>query len=70
MWYRVKIENGRRFIDERTKAEFDADGIEYEVETKNKWLDGVVAEFDESFTDGEVVDELVKLIDEGICHAE
>jgi hypothetical protein len=69
MWYRVKIENGRRFIDERTKAEFDADGIEYEIETRNKWLEGVVKEFDENYSDGEVLDEVIKLIDEGGCYA-
>lgn len=70
MWYRVKVDNTRRFIDERTKAEWDADGVEYEVETKNKWLEGVVAEFDEKLSDGEVLDEVIKLIDSGACDAE
>lgn len=70
MWYRVKVDNTRRFIDERTKAEFDADGVEYEVETKNKWLEGVVAEFNEKLSDGEVLDEVIKLIDSGVCYAE
>lgn len=70
MWYRVKVDDTRRFIDESTKAEFDADGVEYEVETKNKWLEGVVAEFDEKLSDGEVLDEVIKLIDSGVCYAE
>ena len=70
MWYRVKVDNTRRFIDARTRVEWDADGVEYEVETKNKWLDGVVAEFDEKLSDGEVLDEVIKLIDSGVCYAE
>lgn len=66
MWYRVKIDGKRKFIDERVKAELG----DVEVETKNKWLEGVVKEFSEEMSDGEVLEEIIKLIDNGECWAE
>ena len=75
MWYRIKkfSENdtvfGRKFVDSRVLAELIADKVHFEIETKNKWLEGVVKEFDEHYSDGEVLDEVIKLIDEGECYA-
>lgn len=70
MWYRVKIDGDRRFIDERTKTEWDADHKKYEIETRNKWLEGVVNEFpSDVYSDGMVLDEVIKLIDTGECNA-
>lgn len=75
MWYRIKkfSENdkvfGRKFVDSRVLAELIADNVHFEIETKNKWLEGVVREMDEHYSDGEVLDEVIKLIDEGECYA-
>ena len=69
MWYRVKIDKDRFFVDEATLADMKADGKKFEIETRNKWLEAVVEEFDEGYSDGEVLDEVVKLIDEGKCNA-
>lgn len=68
MWYRVKIDEDRFFVDEATLADMKADGKKFEIETTNKWLEGVVKEFDENYSDGEVLDEVIKLIDEGKCN--
>lgn len=69
MWYRVKVDGDRFFVDEATLADMKADGKEFEIETKNKWLEGVVEEFpSDVYSDGMVLDEVIKLIDEGICH--
>ena len=47
-----------------------ADGKKFEIETTNKWLEGVVREFPNArYSDGMVLDEVVKLIDEGKCNA-
>ncbi len=75
MWYRIKKYEdndktfSRKFVDERVLAELVADGVHFEVETKNRWLEGVVKEFDEHYTDSKVLDEVIKLIDEGECYA-
>ena len=69
MWYRVKIDEDRFFVDEATLADMKADGKKFEIETTNKWLEGVVKEFDENYSDGEVLEEVIKLIDEGKCYA-
>ena len=69
MWYRVKIGEDRFFVDEATLADMKADGKKFEIETTNKWLEGVVKEFDENYSDGEVLEEVIKLIDEGKCYA-
>ena len=69
MWYRVKIDEDRFFVDEATLADMKANGKKFEIETRNKWLEAVVEEFDEGYSDGEVLDEVVKLIDEGKCNA-
>lgn len=69
MWYRVKIDEDRFFVDEATLAGMKADGKKFEIETTNKWLEGVVKEFDENYSDGEVLEEVIKLIDEGKCYA-
>ena len=69
MWYRVKIDKDRFFVDEATLADMKANGKKFEIETRNKWLEAVVEEFDEGYSDGEVLDEVVKLIDEGKCNA-
>lgn len=69
MWYRVKIDEDRLFVDDATLAGMKADGKKFEIETTNKWLEGVVKEFDENFSDGEVLEEVIKLIDEGECYA-
>ena len=41
MWYRVKIDEDRFFVDEATLADMKADGKKFEIETTNKWLEGV-----------------------------
>lgn len=69
MWYRVKVGEDRFFVDEATLADMKADGKKFEIETTNKWLEGVVKQFDENYSDGEVLDEVIKLIDEGKCNA-
>lgn len=74
MWYRVKLDGDKRkFIDDRVLAEYKADGIKFETETRNKWLAGVVNEFPDDtydgYTDGQVLDEIINLIDEGECNA-
>lgn len=69
MWYRVKTDEGRFFVNEATLADMKADGKKSDVETRNKWLKGVVKQFDEDYSDGEVLDEVIKLIDEGKCNA-
>lgn len=69
MWYRVKIDGDRFFVDEVTLADMKAEGKKFEVETKNKWLEGVVREFpSDVYSDGMVLDEVVRLIDEGKCN--
>ena len=69
MWYRVKIGEDRFFVDEATLADMKADGEKFEIETTNKWLEGVVKEFpSDAYSDGEVLDEVIKLIDEGRCN--
>lgn len=68
MWYRVKTDEGRFFVDEATLADMKADGKKFEVETTNKWLEEVVKQFDEGYSDGMVLDEVIKLIDEGKCN--
>ena len=70
MWYRVKIGEDRFFVDEATLADMQTDGKRFEVETTNKWLEGVVREFTNArYSDGMVLDEVIKLIDEGKCNA-
>ena len=70
MWYRVKIDEDRFFVDEATLADMKADGEKVEVETKSKWLEGVVEQFpSDVYSDGMVLDEVIKLIDEGKCNA-
>lgn len=68
MWYRVKIGEDRFFVDEATLADMKADGKKFETETTNKWLEGVVEQFpSDVYSDGMVLDEVIKLIDEGKC---
>lgn len=75
MWYRIKkFEDNdktfsRKFVDSRVLAELVADKVHFEIETTNKWLEGVINEMDDSYSDGEVLDEVQKLIDEGECYA-
>ena len=70
MWYRVKVGEDRFFVDEATLADMKADGKKFEIETTNKWLAGVVKEFpSDVYSDGMVLDEVIKLIDEGKCNA-
>lgn len=69
MWYRVKVGEDRFFVNEAMLANMKADGKKFEVETTNKWLEGVVEQFpSDVYSDGMVLDEVIKLIDEGICH--
>ena len=69
MWYRVKVGEDRFFVDEATLADMKADGKKLEIETKNKWLEAVVEEFpSDVYSDGMVLDEVIKLIDEGKCN--
>ena len=66
MWYRVKVDGDRFFVDEATLADMKA---EFEIETTNKWLEGVAEEFpSDVYSDGMVLDEVIKLIDEGKCN--
>lgn len=69
MWYRVKIDEDRFFVDEATLAGMKADGKKFKIETTNKWLEGVVKEFGAEYSDGEVLDEVISLIDGGCCNA-
>lgn len=75
MWYRIKKYEdndktfSRKFVDERVLAELVADKVHFEIETTNKWLEGVINEMDDNYSDGEVLDEVQKLIDEGECYA-
>ena len=75
MWYRIKKYEdndkifSRKFVDERVLAELVADKVHFEIETTNKWLEGVINEMDSNYSDGEVLDEIQKLIDEGECYA-
>lgn len=70
MWYRVKVNEDRFFVDEATLADMKADGKKFEVESRNMWLVGVVREFPRDvYSDGMVLDEVVNLIDEGKCNA-
>lgn len=69
MWYRVKIDEDRFFVDDATLAGMKADGKKFEIETTNKWLEGVVKEFGTEYSDGEVLDEVISLIDGGCCNA-
>ena len=58
------------FVDEATLADVKADGKKFEVETTNKWLVGVARQFpSDVYSDGMVLDEIIKLIDEGKCNA-
>lgn len=75
MWYRIKKYEdndktfSRKFVDERVLAELVADKVHFEIETTNKWLEGVINEMDSNYSDGEVLDEVQRLIDEGECYA-
>lgn len=75
MWYRIKKYEdndktfSRKFVDERVLAELAADKVHFEIETTNKWLEGVINEMDSNYSDGEVLDEVQRLIDEGECYA-
>lgn len=75
MWYRINkyTENDKvvahKFVDSRVLADMVANHEHFEIETKNAWLEGVVNEMDEHYSDGEVLDEIIKLIDEGECYA-
>ena len=75
MWYRIKKYEdndktfSRKFIDSRVLADMVANHEHFEIETTNKWLEGVIKEFDEHYSDGEVLDEVQRLIDEGECYA-
>lgn len=69
MWYRVKIDEDRFFVDEATLADMNADGKKFEIETTNKWLVEVARQFpSDVYSDGMVLDEVIKLIDEGKCN--
>lgn len=73
MWYRIKKfeDNGfsRKFVDSRVLADMVATNERFEIETKNAWLEGVIKEFDcDEYSDGEVLDAIIKLIDEGECY--
>lgn len=73
MWYRVAIQNGekleKKIIDDRVLAEWKADGKNFDIETKNKWLEGVVGEFSAVESDGWILDQVINLIDNGECYA-
>ena len=69
MWYRVNIDGKRKFLDEAGFADLKASGIRHELETTNRWLSGVVKEFDDTWCDGEILDEIINLIDNGECNA-
>lgn len=75
MWYRIKKYEdndktfSRKFVDSKVLAELVADKVHFEIETTNKWLEGVINEMDSNYSDGEVLDEVIKLIDEGECWA-
>ena len=60
---------GDNLLDEDMLTDMKADGKKFEIETTNKWLDGVVREFpSDVYSDGMVLDEVIKLIDEGKCN--
>lgn len=69
MYYRVNINGKRKFLDEAHYIDLQTSGKMYKLETRNKWLEGVVCEFDSTCSDGEILDEVIKLIDDGECNA-
>ena len=69
MWYRVKIGDKRKFMDEAHYIDLQTGGQMYKLEARHKWLEGVVNDFDDTWSDGEILDEIVKLIDDGECNA-
>lgn len=68
MWYRINIDGVCKFVDSARYAELKAEGKEFETETKNKWIGGVVNEFAPDVSDGEILDEIINLIDDGECN--
>lgn len=69
MFYKVKIDDEYKFIDERAKADYVAQGAKVDVLTGHKTLLDVVQRMSNEFSDGETLDEVIKLIDEGECYA-
>lgn len=68
MYYRINIDGACKFVDDARYAELKAEGKEFEIETRNKWIGGVVNEFSPEVSDGEVLDEIINLIDDGECN--
>ena len=69
MYYRVNIDGERKFLDEAGYADLNASGIKYELEARHRWLGGVVNDFGDTWSDGEILDEVISLIDNGECNA-
>lgn len=69
MYYRININERCKFVDDARLAELKADNVAFEIETRNKWIGGVVNEFGDDWSDGEVLDEIINLIDDGECNA-
>lgn len=69
MFYKVKIGNEYKFMTDASVAELVADGVRHSIEMRCKWLEGVVRDMPDEWSDGEVLDEVIKLIDEGACNA-
>ena len=69
MWYRVNINGERKFMDEAHYIDLQTSGKMYKLETRNRWLEGVVKDFDSTWCDGEILEEIINLIDNGECNA-
>lgn len=75
MWYRVEVAGERKYINDVRLAELKADGVEFKIETKNKWLNGVVNElmmgrdYWLQTRAEDTLEDVINLIDEGECDA-
>lgn len=69
MWYRIKVNDDLKYVNDAILAEMGITPDAQVVQTKNKWLFGVVNELDaitgDKLSDGEVLDMVIQLVDEG-----
>lgn len=56
-------------MDEAHYIDLQTGGQMYKLEARHKWLEGVVNDFDDTWSDGEILDEVINLIDNGECNA-
>ena len=57
-------------LDEREVNEWDENDVDYLLVDETQYLEEVVASFlDDDMTDGETLDQVIRLIDKGKCWA-